>query len=539
LSGDAGRRPSQEESGESAAHFEERPMTSDAESAPFTIGIIGAGVMGRGIAQVAAECGMTALLADANPQAVADAVEACAAMIRRKIAKGQLGADAAEAAVARIRATEAGPDSGYTAFKDCDLVIEAVVERMEVKHAVLAGVEAAVRDDCIIATNTSSLSVTGFAAAARLPGRVAGFHFFNPVPLMKVVEVIGGVLTEEGVLERLAAAARRMGHRPVRATDTPGFLVNHAGRGYTPEALRIVSEGIASFADVDRVMTEAAGFRMGPFELLDLTGLDVSQAVMESIYHQYYEEPRYRPATLVPQRRTAGLLGRKTGRGFYVYAEGRVQKPEEASPPAADLSRTSVWISGRYPGAAADLAAVVARSDARIEMGERPSSEAIILLTPFGEDTVTAALAEDLDPRRAVAVDCLLPLGRRRTLMRSPATRPDVLDAAWALLACDGAAVTVIHDSPGFIAQRILAAIVNVGADLAQQRVALPEDIDTAVELGLGYPKGPLRLGDEIGAGRVLEVLAAMQAFYGEPRYRASPWLKRRALLGASLRLND
>jgi 3-hydroxybutyryl-CoA dehydrogenase len=190
------------------------------------------------------------------------------------------------------RRHRAGAERGYAAFAPCHLVIEAVAEHMEAKHAVLAGVEAAVGDDCIIATNTSSLSVTGFAAKARRPQRVAGFHFFNPVPLMRLVEVIGGVLTDPGVLAALTGVARRLGHHPVRATDTPGFLVNHAGRAFGTEALRIVQEGIATFADIDRVMVDAAGFRMGPFELMDLTGLDVSHAVMESIYRQYFEEPR-------------------------------------------------------------------------------------------------------------------------------------------------------------------------------------------------------------------------------------------------------
>jgi len=504
-----------------------------------TVGIVGAGVMGRGIAQVAGGCGMTVLLADAQPQAVSEAIKACAGMIRRKISKGQLGSAEGEAAIARIVPTAASPSGGYADFASCDLVIEAVVERMDVKHAVLAGVEEAVRDDCIIATNTSSLSVTGFAARARSPGRVAGFHFFNPVPLMKIVEVVGGELTDERTLERLCGVARRMGHVPVRATDTPGFLVNHAGRAFGTEALRIVSEGIATFADVDRVMTQSAGFRMGPFELLDLTGLDVSHDVMESIYHQYYEEPRYRPVAFAARRRTAGLFGRKTGRGFYLYADGRQEKPSEEAPPSLDLLSVSVWVSQRYAEAGDAIAGIVRASGARIDTEKRPSPDSVILLTPFGEDTTTAALAEGHDPSRAIAVDCLTPLSRRRTIMRTPITRSDIVATAWALFAADGSAVTVIRDSPGFIAQRILAAIVNIGSDVAQQRVATPADIDRAVELGLGYPKGPLGLGDELGARRVLDTLAAMHAFYGDPRYRASPWLKRRALLGVSLLCDD
>lgn len=513
-------------------------MARDDRHSDTIIGIVGAGIMGRGIAQIAAEAGLDVRLADAEPKTIEAALQACAGMIRRKAEKGQITGEAAEAAITRIHGTDAGPQAGYAAFADCDIVVEAVAERMDIKQQVLAGLEAAVRDDCIIATNTSSLSVTGFAAAARLPGRVAGFHFFNPVPLMKIVEVIGGVRTDAAVLDRLTEVARRMGHYPVRASDTPGFVVNHAGRGYLTEALRIVSEGIATFADVDRVMTEAAGFRLGPFELLDLTGLDVSVPVLESIYHQYYEEPRYRPAVLAATRRTGGLLGRKTGQGFYVYADGKAQKPAEPEVPGIPPASLTVWISGHDALAQAAVADIVAAAGARLEEGGRPSEDAIAIVTPWGEDAGTAALAQGLDPRRVVAVDPSA-LGKRRTLMGSPATDPAVLAAAHALFAADGAGVSVVHDSPGFIAQRIHAAIVNVGADMAQQRVAVPEDIDRAVELGLGYPRGPLRLGDAIGPGRILGILEAMADFYGDPRYRPSPWLKRRARLGLSLHQPD
>ena len=510
-------------------------MAIDPERADLTVGIIGTGVMGRGIAQVAAEGGMTVLLADARLEAVAEAQRFCAEMIARKAQKGQIPEARAREAVARIRTTPAGPDAGYAAFSECDLAVEAVAENMAVKHAVLEGLEAAVRDDCIIATNTSSLPVTGFAAKARLPGRVAGFHFFNPVPMMRLVEVVGGALTEPWVLDALDAIAKRMGRRPIRTTDTPGFLVNHAGRAFTTEALRIVSEGVCDHADVDRVMTEVAGFRLGPFELMDLTGLDVSHPVMESIYHQYYEEPRYRPVYITAQRHAAGLFGRKTGRGFYSYADGKAAKPAEPAAPQLDLTGTSVWISRRHAEDTQALARVVAASGARLETGARPSGEALAIVTPFGEDATTAALAEELDPTRTVAVDCLFPLERRRTLMRTPVTERAALEAAHAILAADGSAVTAIRDSAGFIAQRIVAGIVNIGADIAQQRIAAPDDVNAAVEMGLGYPRGPLRFGDELGPQRILRILEAMQAFYGDPRYRPSPWLKRRALLGVPL----
>jgi 3-hydroxybutyryl-CoA dehydrogenase len=511
-------------------------MGTDASRPDLTLGIVGAGIMGRGIAQVAAEAGVGVILADARPETVGEATAFCADMIRRKSAKGTLSAADATAAIGRIRPATG---DGYSSFASCDVVIEAVVERLQAKHEVFADLERVVTDACILATNTSSLSVTAIAAKARRPERIAGFHFFNPVPLMRLVEVIGGLMTDEAVLDTLTALARRIGHRPVRATDTPGFLVNHAGRAFGTEALRIVSEGIAGFADIDRVMVEAAGFRLGPFELFDLTGLDVSYPVIESIYHQYYEEPRYRPAPVIAQFHAAGLFGRKTGRGFYAYSDGRAEKPAEPAPPRLEGRDVAVWIDDAHPPVALSLARVLEHAGARIETGRRPSSDALIMLTPFGDDATTAALSRDLDATRAVAVDCLLGLDRRRTLMTTPVTRPDIRAAAHALLAADGQPVTLIKDSPGFIAQRIIAAIVNLGADIAQQRIAAPADIDMAVEIGLGYPKGSLRLGDEIGPRRILGILEACQRFYGDPRYRPSPWLKRRALLGVPLATPD
>jgi 3-hydroxybutyryl-CoA dehydrogenase len=510
-------------------------MSFEINRTDLTLGIVGAGIMGRGIAQVAAEAGITVLLADARAEAVEEARSFCTDMIRKKVAKGKLSDEAAENAVARIQPTTAGPGNGYGAFSGCDVVIEAAAERIEIKHAVLQGVEAAVRDDCIIATNTSSLSVTSVAAKARIPSRVAGFHFFNPVPLMKIVEVIGGVLTSAKVIDDLYELAKRIGHYPVRVSDTPGFLVNHAGRAFGTEALRIVQEGIASYADIDRVMVDAAGFRMGPFELFDLTGLDVSHTVIESIYRQYYEEPRYRPIQITAQRYAAGMFGRKTGQGFYPYVDGSAQKPVEPAVPQVDLSAMTVWISTRHPEAGDAVRAALTSIGARLETGVQPSAQALIVVTPFGEDSTTAALAENLDATRAVAIDCLFDLNRRRTLMTTPVTQREFVQAAHALFAAGGHPVTVIEDSPGFIAQRILAAIVNIGADIAQQKIASPADINKAVELGLGYPLGPLALGDRHGARRILAILEEMQTFYGDPRYRPSPWIKRRALLGVPL----
>lgn len=503
-------------------------MARNPSSGKFTLGVIGTGAMGRGVAQIMATGGINVLMFDAREGAVEDGRAFAERMILRAAEKGSISEEEAKDAVGRLRVVD---EMG--AFADCDVVVEAVLEDLDIKRQVFRQLEDIVSNDCILATNTSSLSVTAIAARLKKPDRLAGFHFFNPVPLMKVVEVVSGVETAASVADGLAAVAERVGHTPVRAQDTPGFLVNHAGRGLNTEGVRIHSEGIAEFADIDDVLREGGpGFRMGPFELMDTTGLDVSHPVMESIYEQFYHEPRFRPGPLTRQRSAAGLFGRKTGRGFYRYEDGKKVPPPAVESP--DTLPDAVWISrSDMAGRAAlieALADVVAIDDA-----ERPSSRSLCLFAPVGRDTTSCAVAEKIEPERAFAVDTLFGLDGRRTLMSTPVSDTDLRDQVHAALAAGGHAVTTIHDSPGFVNQRVVAVVVNIACDIAQQRIATPDDIDKAVRLGLGYPKGPLAMGDALGATTVLRILNELQAFYGDPRYRPSPWLKRRAMLGVSL----
>jgi 3-hydroxybutyryl-CoA dehydrogenase len=492
----------------------------------LSLAVIGTGVMGRGIAQVAAQANVRVLLHDSRPGAAREAKDAVCAQLAKLAEKGRIDRDAAARAGANLLVADS-----LSELAACPVVIEAVAEDLKTKRELFAALEASVAADCLIASNTSSLSITAIAAACKRPERVAGFHFFNPVPLMKVVEVVDGLLTSPWVGEALAALARRFGHRPVRAKDTPGFIVNHAGRGYGTEALRILGEGIAEFHEIDRILRDVAGFRLGPFELFDLTGLDVSHPVMESIYRQYYDEPRYRPSPLTGQRVNAGLFGRKSGRGFYGHAGGKQEEISE--PPAPGARLASVWVSHEDLGA--KLTELLRPLGAHIDRGARPAAQSLCLVAPLGYDATTAAIEEELDPARTLAVDCLFAWGKRRTLMTTPVTASAMRAAAHGLLASDGVPVTVINDSPGFVSQRVIAQVVNIACDIAQQRIATPADIDAAVTLGLGYPQGPLAWGDAIGPEKILRILERLQEFYGDPRYRASPWLKRRARLGVSL----
>jgi 3-hydroxybutyryl-CoA dehydrogenase len=491
----------------------------DVHRSDLYAGVAGAGTMGRGIAQVLAQCGVRTLLYDTQPGAAAKAKDAIAEALGRLAEKGRLPPHEARAALERIELAPA-----LNAFAPCHLVVEAIVEDLAAKRELFGKLEAIVSEECILASNTSSLSVTAMAAACRLPGRVAGYHFFNPVPVLKIVEVVAGVRTEPAVTEALAALARRFGHTAVRCKDTPGFIVNHAGRAFVPESLRVLGEGVADFATIDRILVDAAGFRIGPFALMDLVGLDVAHAVMKSLYQQYYEEPRYRPSYLAEARVAAGLLGRKSGEGWYRYGkDGAEPLPESPAPGARPQS---VWAVPELHALLSGLKANRVNSAAEAE---------VCLVAPLGRDATASALEQRLDPRRTLALDPLFGYAKRRTLMRTPVTKPEVLEAAHGLLAADGVPVSLIGDSPGFVAQRVVAHIVNVGCDIVQMRIASPADLDRAVELGLGYPRGPLAMGDALGPAKVLEVLRAMYDFYQEPRYRPSPWLARRARLGISL----
>jgi 3-hydroxybutyryl-CoA dehydrogenase len=495
-----------------------------------TVGVVGAGAMGRGIAQIAAQAGSTVRLFDTQPDAIAKARSDIFSQWDRLLEKGRMDAQAVQACKQRLQ----GADT-LQALSDCALVVEAIVERLEVKASLFAQLEAVVGPAAVLATNTSSLSVTAIAAALKHPQRFAGYHFFNPVPLMKVVEVIAGLKTDPAVCDALAAYARQMGHTPVQAQDTPGFIVNHAGRGYGTEALRIVGEGVADFATIDRILKDQVGFKLGPFELMDLTALDVSHPVMESVYRQYYEEPRYRPSVITAQRLAGGVVGKKVGEGFYRYVEGRAQVAAEPPVPQVD-EMPPVWVSTRAVRRS-EIYQLLKDLGAKIETGQSPSPVALSLVAPLGFDVTTVAVVERLDPARTVGIDMLIEdaATKRRVLATNPATRADMRDAAHALFARDGKAVSVIRDSGGFVTQRVVATIVNIAADICQQRICSPKDLETAVTLGLGYPLGPLAMGNRWGPTNVLEVLFNMQTVYGDPRYRPSPWLRRRGAIGLSL----
>lgn len=517
-----------------------------------TLAIIGTGIMGMGIAQIAAQAGIQVFLFDAKAGAAEQGRQSLQATLEKLAAKGKFTDEQLQSTLANLTVIE-----NIAKIAEVDVVIEAIIENLEIKQRLFKQLESIVPAETILATNTSSLAVTAIASVCEHPERVAGFHFFNPVPLMKIVEVIPGISTKPSVVETLTTLAKRMGHLGVVAKDTPGFIVNHGGRAYGTEALKILGEGVASFKDIDRILREAAGFRMGPFELLDLTGIDVSHPVMESVYNQYYSEPRYRPHPLTRQMLIGKKLGRKVGEGFYHYTENKKQDGQKVTVDPSkqlpfktdsDISNISVWIGADLAEDKKQLVDYLSANDITIDDNDKPNSDSLILLAIYGDDTTNAAIRYQVNPKQAVAIDMLTDLSKHRTLMPSIVTQDNFVAQAYALFGRSNkfdkssdegsnAAVdaTLITESTGFVAQRVIAMVINLGCDIAMQGIATPKDIDNAVKLGLGYPYGPISWGDEIGTSRILLILQRIHGLTGDPRYRPSPWLQRRATLGVSL----
>ncbi len=493
--------------------------------ADTVIGIVGAGAMGRGIAQVSVTGGMTALIYDAAEGAAAEARDFVVAMLDRAVAKNRLDAAAAAEAKARLQVVDS-----LAGLSLCDLVIEAIVENLEIKQQVFQSLEAVLADDAIIASNTSSIRIASIASACQRRDRIAGMHFFNPVPLMRLVEIIRAPETSDATADTLAEIGTRMGRTPVAAQDGPGFLVNLGGRAFTTEGLRIATERVASPAQIDAVMRDCCGFRMGPFELMDLTGIDVNFPVSKIVFDGYFQDQRLATSPMHEALLAAGRYGRKTGAGFYDYADDGT--PSGGGAPADHLSAakpaTRVVLAEDDP----DLAELMTRAGAEVIYADDEQSP--IVAAPIGEDCTAVAVRTGLDHRRLVAIDTLTLSDKRITIMTAPGADDAARDSVAALLNTQGLAVTAIADSPGFIAPRIRVMIANLGCEMAQTGVATPEDIDTAMTLGLNYPQGPLALTDVMGPEIVLAILDTLTAITADPRYRPSLWLRRRALLGMS-----
>lgn len=494
--------------------------------------VVGAGIMGAGIAQVAAQAGHRVMLFDARESAAAGACDKLGQTLNGLVAKGRLSAEAAEAALARI-----APIARLDEAAEAGLVVEAIVENLEAKRALLRQLEAVVSGDAVLASNTSSISITALANGLQAPGRVVGMHFFNPVPLMKLVEVVSGLQTEASVAERVVALATAWGKTAVHARSTPGFIVNRIARPYYAETLALLQERAATPAVLDACL-RGAGFRMGPCELMDLIGHDTNFSVTESVYQANFGDKRFQPSLVQREMVDGGLLGRKSGRGFYAYGDG-------AAPAAVPAPRGGALPAAvRWHGAEAGGAAMAAfgRRWRDALAGAGVAVELVDGSGWIGLESGAARLALT-DGRaateRARAEGCAelvlfdlpiaeLPAGAALAYAGAMSAGDAWLGQAAALLGCAGVVPQQIDDAPGLVVARTVAMLVNEAADAVQQGVCSAEGADLAMKLGVNYPAGPFEWLARWEVASLVALIDWLDAFYRGERYRVSPWLRRR-----------
>ena len=506
--------------------------------------------MGAGIAQLGCLSGARTLLHDPVPEALDRALERIRAQLERDVQRGRLSDSQVAAARDRLQAAPALDD-----LAACELVIEAAPERLELKRELFARLsDGIVGDECVLASNTSSLLVTAIAAGARRPERVVGMHFFNPPPVMRLLEVVAGEQSSDWALALARAAGEAMGKHVIIAVDGPGFLVNRCNRPFSLEALKLLQERIAPLEEIDRICRMGGGFRMGPFELMDLVGVDVGLDVSRSFYEQSFGEPRWRPSPITVRTVAAGRLGRKTGRGYYEYPDlldsgPPTHRPPDPDPPPAGGGDGLIVIAGHSPlahelaDAAQDAGWDVAIPE---EAHEREPPFLILDLTEGEEPDVPlqggpqailcgAGSLAMLDPGGgAVGFHALPPL-EQATLVEltgGPDSASSAGAAAQRFFATLGKHTAWVGDAPGLVLGRIVCQVVNEAAFAIAEGVGSAEDVDAGMVHGLNYPRGILAWADEIGLDHVLAVLDGLYEERREERYRAAPLLRSLVMSG-------
>jgi len=497
---------------------------SEALSVSSLIGIVGAGAMGTGIAQVAALAGHKVALYDIDPAAAEKGRKQIVHDVSNLIERGKL----APGAEARVK------DGVFTvtrldAFRHASLVIEAAAEQLDLKRQIFGELEGWVSRDCILATNTSSISVTAIAAILEAPERAVGMHFFNPATRMALVEVVTGLVTAPGIAQTVYDTAVAWGKIPVRARSTPGFIVNRVARPFYAEAFRLLNEQAAEPASIDALLRDS-GFPMGPFELMDLIGHDVNFAVTESVFCAYFGDPRFTPSLIQRELVDAGRFGRKSGRGFYDYVS-KEPVPCAQTEPAADRPIT-IRLS-RQPGPVGRLQQLLRDAGSPVDdvtsVARSPQvvaeiDNALLLLT---DGRTATECARTLGTDNVVMVDVALDFSKTRTIAVARALRcSDVAYRAvvGALQNC-GMSVVAIRDVAGMVVMRTVAMLVNEAADAVNQGVCSAADLDRAMTNGVNYPVGPIGMSDVVGVPLVFRVLRNLASHYGEDRYRVSPLL--------------
>ncbi|MCP3755120.1 3-hydroxyacyl-CoA dehydrogenase [Streptomyces sp. TBY4] len=463
-----------------------------------TVAVVGAGTMGQGIAQVALLAGHRVLIYDINAALASDAVGFVQDRVERMAAKGRLDRAEAEDAIDRIASA-----AGLAELAGAALVVEAVVEDVTVKRALFAALEEVVSPDALLATNTSSLSVTELAAGLAHPGRFLGLHFFNPAPLLPLVEVVSGFATEPAAADRAYATVLGWGKTPVRCADTPGFIVNRIARPFYAEAFAVYEEQGADPATIDAVLRESGGFKMGPFALTDLIGQDVNEAVTRSVWESFFRSPKFTPSLAQRRLVQSGRLGRKSGHGWYPYGpDAKAPAPHTAGPEEAPAKVTVVGDLGPAAGLL-DLL-----EEAGIEVVDVEHGGPYIQLPGEGQ-LVLADGKTAIEFADVVYFDLAFDYrdATRIALSVSEDTSERTLAEAVGLFQKLGKKVSVIGDVPGMIVARTVAMLIDLTADAVARGVAGAEDIDTAMRLGVNYPAGPAEWHDRLGRDWAYDLL--------------------------------
>ena len=498
------------------------------------LGVVGAGTMGAGIAQLGAAAGMRTLLHDPVPEALERGAESARRGLAKWAEKGRVGEDAAELLE---------PVSKLDDLAPADLVIEAAPERPELKRDLFGALSVVCGDGVVLATNTSSIPVTSLASAAAHPENVVGMHFFNPPPLMPLLEVIRADQSSDAVVALAMEVGKAMGKDVIVAVDGPGFLVNRCGRPFSGEGLRLLQERVATHEQIDRICRLGGGFRMGPFELMDLVGIDVGFEVAKSFDELSFGEPRWRPNPIQARMVAAGRLGRKSGRGYYEYAEDGSYRADDPDPPApGGGDGTLLTVLGHDPVADAlrergRQAGYELREggptelvlDARVRPQESPPGGA-----PVAVLCASSSLAARGEPG-AIGFH-LLPDAQLVELTRLPASQDFAATAVEECFGRLGLVTEWVEDAPGLVLGRIVSQLVNEAAFAINEGVGSADDVDTGLTLGLSHPRGPVAWSEALGLEYVLAVLDGLWEERHEERYRAAPALRRAAALERSLR---
>ena len=484
--------------------------------------VVGAGIMGMGIAQVAAFAGHNVSVYDTRAEAAAHAKQKLADSLAVLVTKGKMTAEVVHAVLARITPVAQLSDAAHVS-----LVVEAIVENLAVKRSLFQELETWVGEHCILATNTSSLSVTAIANGLKHPARMVGMHFFNPVPLMKLVEVVSGLQTDASVAQAIFDLAGAWGKTAVSARSTPGFIVNRIARPFYAETLSLLQEQAARPEQLD-VVLRGVGFRMGPCELMDLIGHDTNFAVTQSVFEANFFDRRFTPSLVQRELVDGGLLGRKTGRGFYNYPEG---SPALAAVSVAVLPANAQWVV-HGSGAVADALAASVAEHSNGKPASRATSSNWVGLEVAGlqlrqtDGRCAWQVAQETSVKNLAVFD-ELPTMAGGALAFATVGRADVAELAAAVLRALGYTPVSVADVPGLVVARTLAMLVNEAADAVLQGVCTPEGANAAMKLGVNYPAGPFEWLDRMGPSRVIAVLRALDACYRGERYRISPWLQR------------